>query len=101
MKEKQILPRDPAASRSSRGRLSILCVFLILTAGVFAALRYKSPNVLARPAEEQASAASADQAQGPDADFARRCHSPGVVKCAGFDSPREIAAAMYNDSQGQ
>jgi hypothetical protein len=62
---------------------------------------HKGSNVLARAHEIPVSGISADEPTGQDADFDRRCHSPGVVKCVGFDSPREIAPGLYNDSQGK
>lgn len=46
------------------------------------------PNLLA--AEQAAS----------DADFEKRCHAAGVVKCVGFDSPDEITPFLTKDSGG-
>jgi hypothetical protein len=106
---KQILEQDALALRTKigrpvfgvGGRLAVLCVFLVAGLGALVGLWDKGSNILARSNEVPVPGRSAEEARGQDADFDRRCHSPGVVKCVGFDSPREIAPYLYNDSQGQ
>jgi hypothetical protein len=66
-----------------RSRLSIRKNFLrVLFFGVLSSI----------PTSAQVFAASAD------ADFAKRCTDPGVIKCVNFDSPADIAGRWTNNS---
>jgi hypothetical protein len=109
MKPEKTIEQGSSASRATRipailmvgGRSRVLCVLLIAGLGIVAWAWHKNSSVFARPQEVAVPGASAEDETGPDLDFDRRCHSPGVVKCAGFDSPKEIAPSVYNDSRGQ
>jgi hypothetical protein len=75
-----------------RHHLSLILLTSILSAGCAAAER----QTRGTPGGSTTSTTSAS----PDADFARRCSEPKVVRCIGFDSPDEIAGFIDPGSAG-
>ena len=65
---------------------------------------FSSAHVDSASAKAVGSSPLAKTAQGPhtaeerEANFQNRCHSPGVIRCIGFDSAGEIAGSYGDDS---
>jgi hypothetical protein len=95
--------RQDSRARAISTKRRIFVAIGILAIGLFVVVSYfiNQGFFLSATAQDASAGQGGAEATASDADFQKRCQSPGVVKCAGFDTPHEVAAYLYNDSQGQ